>query len=77
MTPPAALDLLDTDDEGNPFYRNFSGAIPNGMRLPFGYDPSNTGPGRKRSYWGQMYDRGSEIANGGKMGSALISGYAR
>ena len=49
MDPPAILDLLETDDEGNPYYRNFSGTIPNGMRLPFGYDPTKTGPGNTGS----------------------------
>jgi hypothetical protein len=70
MTPPAVLDLLDTDDEGNPYYRKFSGTIPNGMRLPFGYDPSRTGAGRRRSPLEEMADRGRRI------GSALTTGFA-
>jgi hypothetical protein len=78
MTPPAALDLLDTDDEGNPYYRNYTGAIPNGMRLPFGYDPNNTGPGwQPRNKWSEWARTGSEIRNGSKLGSSLISGYAQ
>jgi hypothetical protein len=65
MTPPAILDLLDTDDEGNPYYRNFTGQIPNGMRLPFGYDPANTGSGNwNRTKWGEWADRGRRMSGG-------------
>jgi hypothetical protein len=65
MAPPAILDLLDTDDEGNRFYRNFTGQIPNGMRLPFGYDPANTGSGNwNRTKWGEWADRGRRMSGG-------------